>query len=80
MSNGLRTRLTLINNQPWSWPIAHTPVERARQRYGRPFAHERGNSFRHVQGPAYWTTERVAELAAANERRRRERHADRSGR
>lgn len=80
MSNGLRTRLTLICGKPFQWPESGTPVDRARQRYGKAFAHERGNTFRHVQGPAYWTTERVADLAASNERLRRERLAHKVGR
>lgn len=80
MSNGLKTRLTLINGKPFQWPDSATPVERARQRYGKPFAHERGTQHRHEQGPAYWTAERIADLSAANERARRERLAHKAQR
>lgn len=48
-------------------------LQQARQKFGRPFAHERNSTHQHVQGPAYWTSERVAALAAENEERRKAR-------
>lgn len=64
-------RLTLINGSPWQWPDAATPVDRARQRHGKPFAFERDSGHVHTQGVSYWTPERCAALAAENERRRK---------
>jgi hypothetical protein len=40
-----------------------TPVEAARRRYGKPFAHERGAEFKWQSGPtvlAQWLAERIA--------------------
>ncbi len=47
-----------------------TPVERARIRYGRPFAHQAGTEHVHTAGAAYWTPERINALAIDNAKRR----------
>lgn len=56
-----------------SRPQTDAALRRARARYGKPFAHEPGSTYRHTPGPSYWTAERVSALAAANARRRAER-------
>ncbi len=66
-------RLTLICGQPFAWPDSATPIEKARQKYGKPFVHERDSLHIHTQGPSYWTPERIAALSADNERRRKSR-------
>ena len=49
---------------------AQTPLERARAKYGRPFAHQAGSDHTHTSGPSYWTPERISALAAENAKRR----------
>lgn len=62
----------VINNVPTvlPWPDAGSPVERARARYGKAFAHEPRSEHVHTSGPSYWTAERVSALAAENAKRR----------
>ena len=64
---------TVIAGRPVTMPIARleSPIEAARRRYGKPFAHERGTQHVHTQGPSYFTSERIAALAAHNEARRK---------
>ena len=47
-----------------------TPIERARIKYGRPFAHQAGTEHVHTAGAAYWTPERINALAIDNAKRR----------
>lgn len=47
-----------------------TPLEAARRRYGRPFCSE---PWATGEGVRYWTVDRVAELALANDRLRKAR-------
>jgi hypothetical protein len=60
------TRPTFVNGPA-------TPVDKARAKYGKPFVHERESQHIHTPGPTYWNPERVAQLAADNERRRNSR-------
>lgn len=59
-----------IAGRPVSVPRPHreTPLEAARRRYGRDFCSE---PFRTGEGPRWWTADRIAQLAAENEARRK---------
>ena len=66
-----KPRFTIIAGRPVEIPRRESPIEAARRRYGKPFAHEAGTRHVHTQGPSYFTSERIAALAAANEARRK---------
>lgn len=61
-----KPRLRIVNGE--LVPVVNeSPLEAARRKYGRPFGTE---PFTVGEGARYWTSERVARLAAANEERR----------
>lgn len=64
----------VIAGRPVAAPdTRETALQAAQRKYGRPFAHQRGNMHQHTSGPAYWTAERIAQLSARNEENRMKR-------
>lgn len=59
-----KPRFVLVEGRPIPAPSKETPLQAALRRYGRPFASE---PWPLGEGVRYWTSERVARLAAANE-------------
>ena len=41
-----KPRLKIVEGQPVQVGVAASAIDRARQRYGRPFAHEPGSNYR----------------------------------
>ncbi len=66
-----KPRFRIVEGRPVELPNRESAIDAARRRYGKPFAYERGSQYVHTQGASYWTPERIAALAAANEARRR---------
>ena len=62
-----KPRFTIIAGRPVQLPQRESPIEAARRRYGKPFAHEAGTRHVHTQGASYWTVNRVRDLQAQNE-------------
>ena len=61
----MKPRLRLVDGE--FVPVGDSPIERARVRYGRPF----DTAGKTTKGAAFWTPERIAELAATNRAARR---------
>lgn len=69
----MKPHFRIVGNRPVSAGVRQsreTPLEAARRRYGRPFCSE---PFRTGEGPRYWTGDRIEQLRAENEARRKAR-------
>lgn len=70
MGAEMKPRLVLIDGVPVAKDTRSQAVQDAEKRYGRKFASE---PWQLGEGPRYFTSERVAALAAENETLRRKR-------
>jgi hypothetical protein len=62
-ANPAKPHFIVIAGRPVSVPKATTPVDAARKRFGKPFAHEEGSTWKPRETPllAEWLASRIQE-------------------